>query len=363
MRETLYTGLALGNPIMMTWEERVVEDERQVLGEVRRLVDWSRPFQRPRLAIRVGNESLPDAGGKALVRYETALSRLPLDYFCVWGDEPVPEGTLHTIDARQPFEEPAFASDGGKLPDALKADMPLRLPAGFAATYSWSQDRRQLLAFIRSTAPAPQQGAAATTEAGHYTYADTTLAFDRDTQVDTWEAECVRPGAIQLHIYRIEGDQVVRVGESQTVEMKQPGINRFSLAKPIAAKKGDIIGFYIPGGDTHIAAEPGGRMLFIEGRPAEARTPLKNWDSEAKVARIAAFNAAEAAKPKPTVGAPAPASGIALQNFPDARLAFSLYDLATKRAVAKGVFSKSCSLAVLPEGRGLFLVVTASVGH
>ncbi|MBM4042402.1 MAG: right-handed parallel beta-helix repeat-containing protein, partial [Planctomycetes bacterium] len=182
VRETFYTGLALRNPIMMAWEERVVEDERQVLGAVRRLVDWSRPFQRPRLVIRVGNESLPDAGGKALVRYEQALSRLPLDHACVWGDEPVPEGTLHTIDARQLFAEPVFASDAQPgaavphtiLPDALKADMPLRLPAGFAATYSWSQDRTQLLAFIRSTSPPPHQGAAATTEAGHYTYADTT---------------------------------------------------------------------------------------------------------------------------------------------------------------------------------------------
>ncbi|MBM4032095.1 MAG: right-handed parallel beta-helix repeat-containing protein [Planctomycetes bacterium] len=355
VRETFYTGLALRNPIMMTWEERVVEDERQVLGEVRRAVDWSKPFQRPRLAIRVGNESLPDAGGRALVRYEHALSRTPLDYACVWGDEQVPPDTLHTIDARQPFEEPAFASDGGKLPDALKAEMPLRLPQGFAATYSWSQDRTQLLAFLRSTQQVPFS--ASTTEAGHYTYADTTRIIELDGPIDTWEVECVKPGAIQLHVYRVEGDQMIRVGESDTVEMKQPGLNRFSLPKPISAKKGDILGCYIRSEDVHIAAESGGRMLFIEGRLADARTPLKSWEAEPKTARIAAFNAAEAARPRPPAAAPAPAAGIVLQNFPDAKLTFRLYDLAAKKPVAEGQFSKAHVLAPPAHGRHLFLLV------
>jgi hypothetical protein len=343
---------------MMTWEERVVEDERQVLGQVRRLVDWSKPFQRPRLAIRVGNESLPDAGGKALVRYEQALSRLPLDYACVWGDDPAPPETLHTIDARQPLEEPAFASDGGKLPDALKADMPLRLPQGFAATYSWSQDRKQLLAFIRGTAPAPHQGVASTTEAGHFTYADTTHIVERDGPLDTWEVESVKPGAIQLHIYRIEGDQMVRVGESEMVEMKKPGPCRFPLAKPIAAKKGDLIGFYIRSEDVHIAAEPGGRMLFIEGRLADVRTPLKSWDAEAKTARVSAFNAAEAAKPRPAPPAAAAPEGIVLQGFPAAKLTFRLYDLAEKKAVAQGEFEKGTTVTVPKGARHLFLLVT-----
>ncbi|MGB2819489.1 MAG: right-handed parallel beta-helix repeat-containing protein [Phycisphaerae bacterium] len=355
VRQTLYAGLALRNPIMMTWEERVVEDERQVLEQVRRLVDWSRPFRRPRLAIHVGKESLVDAGGKALVRYEQALSRLPLDYACVWGDQPVAPETLYTIDARRPFEEPAFQSDGGKLPDALKGDMPLRLREGFAATYSWSQDRRQLLAFIRSTSPGPHQGAASTTEAGHHTYADTTRVIERDGPLDTWEVECVKPGAIQLHIYRVEGNQLVRVGEGETVEMTTPGPNRFTLDKPIVAKRGDLVGFYIRSGHTHIAAEPGGRMLYIEGRLAEARTPLKSWRAEPKTARISAFNAAKVTKPPAAV--PVAASGIVLQNFPDAKLVFRLYDLAEKRAVAVGRFSKTHTLGLPVPCRHFVLLV------
>ena len=351
VRETLYTGLALRNPIMMTWEERVVEDERVVLEQVRRAVDWSKPFQRPRLAIRVSNESLVDAGGRALVRYEQALSRLPLAYTCVWGDDPAPPDALHTIDARQPFEEPRFASDGGKLPDALEADMPLRLPEGFAATYSWSQDRRTLLAFIRDASVPSAMGGA--TEAGHYTYADTTLALGRDTAIDTWEVHCVKPGRIQLRIYRIAGDQLVFVGSSEMVEMKQPGPCRFRLAKPIAARKGDILGLYIPSPDTHVRASHGGRMLYFDGQAPDAESPLGQWQTERKIAHVAAFNAADAkAKPKP----PAPADGIVLQHFPPGRLAYRLFDLAARQAALEGHFERSGTLKP-PDGRHFFLLV------
>ena len=363
VRETFYTGLALRNPIMMTWEERVVEDERAVLEQVRRLVDggsmraaWSKPFQRPRLAIRVGPESLVDAGGKALVRYEHALSRLPLGYACIWGDDPAPPDTLCTIDARQPFEEPRFASDGGSLPDALKADMPLRLPAGFAATYSWSQDRRTLLAFIRNAAAAPQ-AAYNTTEAGHFTYADTTLALERDTAVDTWEVQCVKPGAIQLLIFRQEGGEMRLIGQSRLVEMAKPGPCRFTLEKPVAAKKGDLLGLYIPDGGTHVAAAAGGRMLFVEDRGPVERSPLAEWQAEPKILLLSAFNAAEAAKPRPRPPTPA-AAGIVLQNFPEPKLFFRLFDLAEKRVVSQGAFERTLSLASPAGGRHFFLLVT-----
>ncbi len=154
VRETIYTGLAHRNPILLTWEERVVEDERVVFERVRRAVDWSKPFKTPRLAIRIGPELMwPMKGRASLFRYEKVLSKIPLECAYVWQDDPVPAGTLFTIDAREPFRELAFVSDGGTLPDALKAEMPLRLPEGFAANYSWSEDRRTLLALIRRTSP------------------------------------------------------------------------------------------------------------------------------------------------------------------------------------------------------------------
>jgi hypothetical protein len=149
VRETVYTGLAYRNPILLTWEERIVEDERMVFEPIRQAVDWSTPFQRPPLAIRVDGKLMPVAGRQPLFRYEKALSQIPLEAGYVWEDEPVPPGTVAMLDARQPFVEPAFVSDGGTLPDELKSRLPLVLPAGWAANYSWSEDRRTLLAFLR----------------------------------------------------------------------------------------------------------------------------------------------------------------------------------------------------------------------
>jgi len=353
VRETFYTGLAYRSPIMMSWEERVVEDERLVFEQVRRAIDWSEPFQRPRLAIRIGPRSMAGAGRRTLCRYEAALSRIPLEHAYVWENDPVSPGTLHTIEARQPFSEPAFLSDGGKLPDALRSEMPLRLPEGFAANYSWSQDRRTLLAFIRDAASPPRPRD--TTEAGHYTYADTTRIIERDTLVDTWQVECVRPGLIQLRIHRQEGNDLVLVGQSEMVRMAKVGPNRFTLKRAIAARKGDIIGFYIPTEATHIAASHGGRMLYVEGAAPAPRTPLSRWRTEHKTAHISAFNAADAARPKPMP--PRPASGIALQNFPAARLSFRLFDLATKKVISQGEFEKSHTLPTPSKGRHFFLLV------
>jgi hypothetical protein len=181
VRLTHYTGLALRNPLMMNWEERVVEDERLVFRQVRDAIDWSQGFARARLGIRVGRGLLEGAGRQRLYRYERALAHLPLESVYLWEDEPAPAGTLHVIDARKPFAQPAFVADGGTLPDELEARMPLRLPPGLLASYSWSEDRRTLLALLRP-ARSPM---GTTTEAGNYTYADTSHVLDRDTRIDT----------------------------------------------------------------------------------------------------------------------------------------------------------------------------------
>jgi hypothetical protein len=151
LRETIYTGLAHRNPILLTWEERIVEDERAVFDRVCRMVDWSKPFRTPPLALRVGPKLMPVSGRRPLFRHEAALSEMPLECCYVWEDEAPPPGVMSTLDARKPLVEPAFVSAGGQIPDALRAEMPLRLHPGLVANYSWSQDRRTLLAFLRRT--------------------------------------------------------------------------------------------------------------------------------------------------------------------------------------------------------------------
>ena len=356
IRQEFYTGLAYRLPIQLTWEERVTEDERIVFDQVRRSVDWTKPFARPRLLLRFGGSP------NVFIRYERALSRFPLEYAFIEKDDPAPPGA-HIIDTTAPFDEGAlaFASEGGKLPDALKADMPLRLPAGFVASYSWSEDRKTLLAYLQQAEGG--EGSAApgrdTTEAGDYTYVDTTRVIGKDALLDAWEIECVKPGRIQLAIWRKEGEELVRVGQGRMVEMAKPGPNRFALDTPIAAKKGDLIGFYIPDAGTHVAAESGGNMLNVKGPVAEARTPLARWETEAKRVEISAFNTAEVAAPRPgaPTRAPGAAAGIVLHNFPDARLSYRLCDLAEKKMVLEGGFQRAFTLAAPPGARHLFLLV------
>ena len=355
VRETLYTGLAHRNPILLSWEERIVEDERVVFERVRRAVDWSKPFRAPRLAVRVGPELMPVKGRTPLFRYEEALSKIPLECAYVWRDEPVPPDTLHTIDARQPFSEPAFVSDGGKIPEAIKAEMPLRTPEGTVANYSWSRDRRTLLAFLRRAAEGDAGSGQPTAEGGDYTCVDTTLVIGRPARLDTWETECLKPGSIQLRIYRRQGEELVLVGQSEMVEMRKVGINRFSLKAPITAKQGDLIGFAIPSEDTEIAAFRGGEILYVEGHASPARTPLADWTREPKTARISAFSAADRAAPKPCPAKPA--RDLVLQNFPPGELSYALFDLAAKKIVGEGKFQETATVKIPRHPRHLFLLV------
>lgn len=353
IRETIYTGLALRNPILLTWEERIVEDERVVFEQVRRAVDWSTRFQRPPVAIRVDAKLMPVAGRQPLFRYEDALSRIPIEAFYVWEDEPVPPEAAATLDARRTFVEPAFRSEGGTLPDELKSRLPLALPAGWAANYSWSEDRRILLAFLRRV-PRPEE-TWNTAEGGDFTYVDTTVRIQQDGPIDTWETQCLKPGTIQLRIYRQQGDELVLVGQSERVEMPRPGRYRFTLRTPIEVKAGDMIGFYIPSVDTEIAARHGGRMLFVEG-PAPGRLPLARWKTEAKSADIAVFRAADVAPPQPQ-SAPRARSGLVLENFPSERLVFHLFDLAAKKAVQEGTFQEKRHLEIPANADHFFLLV------
>lgn len=222
VRETIYTGLAQRNPILLTWEERIVEDERIVFEQIRQAVDWSTPFQRPWLAIRVDDQLMPVAGRSPLFRYEDALSRIPVEACYVWEDASVPSGTAATLDARQPFVRPAFASDGGTLPDALRSRLPLILPAGWAASYSWSEDRRTLLAFLRRTDAVGRES--------------NRVARDDGTSLDaTLVLRNFAPQVLAFQLFDLATHQLVLQGnlqETRSVTMPGDGNHFFLLVLP-----------------------------------------------------------------------------------------------------------------------------------
>lgn len=156
VRDSFYLGLVHRCPIMLTWDEQCTEDERIILNEVRQLVDWNQAFRDAPVAIRVDDrvapENLYDTASqqwrKIAAEYESCFSAMPLATRYLITEASVPSNAQAVFDAREPYRKPAFVSDGGTLPDALKNEMPLRISKGYRASYLWSEDKRTLVAYI-----------------------------------------------------------------------------------------------------------------------------------------------------------------------------------------------------------------------
>jgi len=73
---------------------------------------------------------------------------LGLTWRLVAAGSPGPQAALATFDAREPFVQPRFKADGGQLPDQLRSAIPIRVPVGCCVSWTWSQDRRTLLAYV-----------------------------------------------------------------------------------------------------------------------------------------------------------------------------------------------------------------------
>ena len=136
--------------------------------------------------------------------------------------------------------------------------------------------------------------AGGTDESGPFTYTDLHHPFEEDVEVAVWEVFCVRPGNIQFRVYRRTEDALELAGQSELVEM-ETGLNRFWLEEPIAAERGDCVGFWIPG-SAAIAADHGGQMLYLGGRRDERTIPFDQWMQEPKIASLWAYSAEDVAR-------------------------------------------------------------------
>ena len=281
-RQHMYTGLVYRLPIVMTWEDCVVEDERQVFQEVRRRVDWSQPFRTPKLAIRVGQKLLPPSNppAKPLWDLQRLLGQYPLESVYVWEDDALPPGTIFSVDARKALPEHlSFASDGGSLPDALTEQMPLRLPAGMTASYSSSEDGGTLLAFLRKKG------------------AEELIWNTADAELQT-----ILPKPITAH-------------DVATGKWPDAGL-------PLRPDWGVALPFQFP-----------------KGRAGST------W-------------AAQEEQVKAILARSVPVGGVGLRNFPSVPLYYRLYDLAGKRVVQEGRFSRAQSLKIPDVGWDFFVLVT-----
>ena len=148
IRDTIYIGMTERIPIMMTWDEKVTEDERFVFHEARKLVDWDQRYQQPGVALLAYDSNMVNGKRGTYGEYERAFRKLGVNYRIVSERmRPFPSG-LVVYDTLQPFEQPAFQAEGGRMPDALRKSIPVRTGSGYYASWCWSEDRKTLLAYF-----------------------------------------------------------------------------------------------------------------------------------------------------------------------------------------------------------------------
>ena len=151
VRDSLYLGFVHRIPMLLTWEEQLTEDEHRLLAEIRDQVDWSLRFGDAPVVIRVDDANVTEHRD-TLRQYEELFSALPLATRYLTGDEPAPASAELVLDARAGFQVPDWTTDGGSIPEALQAQIPMSISPGYRATYMWSQDRGVMLAYVYNCA-------------------------------------------------------------------------------------------------------------------------------------------------------------------------------------------------------------------
>lgn len=75
--------------------------------------------------------------------------------------------------------------------------------------------------------------------------ADTNAPITQDSVIKSFQIYAKRAQGVQMIIYRQEGGRFKVIGKSQMVNARL-GVNTIQLTTPIKAKKGDLIGWYVP---------------------------------------------------------------------------------------------------------------------
>ncbi|MEM9456620.1 MAG: lamin tail domain-containing protein [Myxococcota bacterium] len=89
---------------------------------------------------------------------------------------------------------------------------------------------------------------------------DTNNPIATDSVLTHFEVYARRANPVQLVIYRNSGDMYAVVGKSAPFDAKV-GHNKFPLESPIAAKAGDLVGFYYPSSGAIAFEMNGGHWL------------------------------------------------------------------------------------------------------
>jgi hypothetical protein len=138
LRDAMGLALTLQQPMAISWCATMLEDERRPLARAAERIDWT-TFRRARPPVAIIIDKPDREQVQRLVQYEEALASIPLDYELIRPGA-ARQAYAQVLDARQPFAPPT-------LDPALA---PLRVSPGSHTSYALSEDRRQLVAYIRN---------------------------------------------------------------------------------------------------------------------------------------------------------------------------------------------------------------------
>lgn len=137
LRTSLYMGLAVRQPILMTWDEQFTEDERIVLNQIRKQIRWEKKLAKPQVAILISDSLFREKYSKIAAQYEKYFTTsFPIDYKYVSDTVGVSEPV---IDLMNGFSIP-------KLPNSVQSNF--TIAPGYAVTYTITEDGSQILAYF-----------------------------------------------------------------------------------------------------------------------------------------------------------------------------------------------------------------------
>lgn len=147
IRDSFYLGLVHRLPLIMTWDEKLTEDEHKILRAVRGLIDWTTTWEAPRIGVRIDDSNIlsKSEGRRNLGRFEAYFASSGLSYVILSGDEPAPANMAVVFDARLPFAAPVW---GQSLPDDLRMAQLLTASPGYATASCRSRDRRTMIGYV-----------------------------------------------------------------------------------------------------------------------------------------------------------------------------------------------------------------------
>lgn len=144
VRDWVYFGLVSRMPLIVTWDETFTEDERIVFNEVRKLINWNQPFEKPTIAILIDDYKKSDR--KVYGKFERLFSHLAIDYrFVEKKSDSKPGDWL--IDPSQPFDTIKY-SKLSNFPVKIKNQIPFSLSGNYSTHFSISSDHRSLIGYI-----------------------------------------------------------------------------------------------------------------------------------------------------------------------------------------------------------------------